>query len=127
MILLAPDKFKGTFTASEVCSIIEGYFREGGYRGRVVHCPMSDGGEGIAGVLMPGASRLAEGVYENPDDGSRLVVSSEIVGFSNFDCKGLPLMQLSSIMLGKAIAPGIPTTVAIGGTAVSDGGAVFLQ
>lgn len=128
MILISPDKFKGTYSAAEICTLIEKQLRDAGYRGAIVGRPMSDGGEGVADVLMPGAKKIAQGVYA-PTDGSdsRLVVSSELVGFPAFDGTGLPLSQRSSIALGEAIEPGIDTTVAIGGTAVADGGAGFLQ
>lgn len=102
--------------------------RDAGYRGAIACYPMSDGGEGVAEVLMPGARRLRQGVYA-PQDGSegRLVVSSELVGFSAFEGSGLPLSQRSSIALGQAIEPGVDTVVAVGGTAIADGGAGFLQ
>lgn len=126
MILIAPDKFKGTFSAQEICAAISGLLREGGYSGPILCRPLSDGGEGIASTLMPRGKRVAPGVYEDTD-GARLVVSSEIVGFANFGNPMPPLMQRSSVALGLAVEPGVPTTLAIGGTATSDGGAGFLQ
>lgn len=129
MIVIAPDKFKGTFTAAEICAVVSDMLRRGGYSGRILECPLSDGGEGIATVLMPGGRRVAPGVYAD-DSGRFLAVSSEIVGFGAFDGKDIPLMQRSSYALGRAVASvgrGRPVSVAVGGTAVSDGGAGFLH
>lgn len=125
MILIAPDKFKGTYTAGEMCALIAERLRLAGVDVPVVLRPMADGGEGIADVLMRGARHVAEGIYEL--DGRRLAVSSEIVGFKAFEGSGIPLMGRSSYALGAAIDPDIPTDIAIGGTAVSDAGAGFLQ
>lgn len=129
MILVAPDKFKGTYSAGEICLMAEQELRKAGYDGEIALRPMSDGGEGIAPVVMPGAVKIADGVYRSPDGSARLAVSSELVGFDAFRGSGLPLMERSSFALGAAIAgaPGVKTYVAVGGTATSDAGAGFLQ
>jgi len=128
MILIAPDKFKGHMTAADVCRFVDERLRRAGYNGEIQHRPLSDGGEGVANMLMPD-SRPGDvpGIYFSPDGGKCLAVSSEIVGFEAFAGTDIPLMQRSSIALGRAIPRGIPVTVAVGGTAISDGGAGFLQ
>lgn len=50
-ILLAPDKFKGTFTAEEVCGLLERGLRSVLTDSTVVSCPIADGGDGFADVL----------------------------------------------------------------------------
>lgn len=125
MILVAPDKFKGTFSAEEICRLVVDRLRKAGITESICCRPLSDGGEGIASVLMPDALKISTGVYEK--NGRRLVVSSEIVGFEAFENKNLPLMKRSSFRLGQAVEAGVPTIVAVGGTAISDGGAGFLQ
>lgn len=127
MILVAPDKFKGTFTASQICGLVEKRLRAAGYDGEILSCPMSDGGEGVAEVLMPGAVKVAPGFYRVASGCACLAVSSELVGFDAFKESHLPLMKRSSVALGTAIQPDVKTYVAIGGTATSDGGAGFLQ
>lgn len=99
--------------------------RAAGYEGEIVEAPLSDGGEGAAATFLPGARRVSPGVYARGD--RRLVVSSEVVGFSAFDMAREPLMERSSIALGKAVERGVMTDIAVGGTAVADGGAGFLQ
>lgn len=125
MILVCPDKFKGTYSAMQICRMVERRLRQDGITEPICLRPLSDGGEGIADVFMPGGMKIAPGVYEH--DGKRLVVSSEIVGLKAFEGLNIPLMRRSSIAMGRAIEQNIPTTIAIGGTATSDGGAGFLQ
>lgn len=125
MILIAPDKFKGTYTSGEVCRLFSERLRLAGIDVPIKELPLSDGGEGIADVLMPKGRLISSGVYE--DGTKRLVVSSEIIGFEAFKDSNLPLMHRSSFMLGKAIERGKETIIAVGGTAISDGGAGFLQ
>lgn len=125
MILIAPDKFKGTYTSSEICAIVSKRLGNAGIDVPIKTVPLSDGGEGAAEALMPSATKVGQGIYER--DGIRLAVSSEIVGFDAFRDSSLPLMRRSSIALGKAVTPGITTYIAVGGTATSDCGAGFLQ
>lgn len=129
MILIAPDKFKGYYTAAEVCEAVVARLRAAGYRGDVLCRPMSDGGEGAADMLLPHGRRGGDtpGIYFDKDTGRCVAVSSEIVGFAAFEGSGLPLMRRSSFALGRAIPRDVPVYVAVGGTAVADGGAGFLQ
>ena len=48
-ILIAPDKFKGTLTASEVTDIIADQLAS--LNADIIKMPMADGGEGTAEVL----------------------------------------------------------------------------
>jgi len=50
-ILLAPDKFKGTFSSGKVCELIEAGIREVIPDANIVSCPIADGGDGFADVL----------------------------------------------------------------------------
>lgn len=51
-VLVAPDKFKGTMSASEVAAAIADGLREGGRNAEEM--PVADGGEGTADVLVAG-------------------------------------------------------------------------
>ena len=48
-VLLAPDSFKGTFSAPEVAAALAGPLEQGGHA--VDRCPLADGGEGTADAL----------------------------------------------------------------------------
>jgi glycerate kinase len=50
-ILLAPDSFKGTLWAWEVCEALERGFRRSGVDAEFIHLPLADGGEGTAQVI----------------------------------------------------------------------------
>lgn len=50
-ILLAPDKFKGTFSAGRVCELIEAGIRQVLPDVRITACPVADGGDGFAEVM----------------------------------------------------------------------------
>jgi glycerate kinase len=50
-ILLAPDSFKGTLWAWEVCEALEQGFRKAGVGADFIHLPLADGGEGTAQVI----------------------------------------------------------------------------
>ncbi|GAB3989562.1 glycerate kinase [Spirosoma daeguense] len=50
-ILLAPDKFKGSLTASEVCQAMTRGILQAQPKANIVSVPMADGGEGTADVL----------------------------------------------------------------------------
>lgn len=50
-ILLAPDKFKGTLSASAVCETLDAALRSTLPEAQIVHCPIADGGEGFAEAM----------------------------------------------------------------------------
>ncbi|MDE6497761.1 MAG: glycerate kinase [Muribaculaceae bacterium] len=114
MIIIAPDKFKGTLSASEAARAISLGLADAGADGSIEICPMADGGEGTAEILEPLL-----------DDGEYIV---ESYAYTGPQCYGrTPAMQRSSYALGAAIKRGADTYVAIGGTACCDGGAGMLQ
>lgn len=56
-ILIAPDKFKGSLTASEVCQVISEEILSIDNNHKIVSLPLADGGEGTAEIL----TELSEG------------------------------------------------------------------
>lgn len=66
-IVLAPDKFKGSLKASEVCAAMTEGIRLANPRAEVVAVPMADGGEGTAGVLTQATQGIWHtAVVQNP-------------------------------------------------------------
>ena len=116
MILIAPDKFKGTYTSQEMCRLMSDAVRHISPETEIVCRPLSDGGEGF--------SALKAFIPEFRD--YALLESSAIVGHGSYP-PDMPLMLRSSYALGAAVHPGVPTIISVGGTGVSDGGAGFLQ
>ncbi len=50
-ILLAPDKFKGAFSAERVCELMASGIRKALPEANIVSCPIADGGDGFTEVL----------------------------------------------------------------------------
>lgn len=116
MILIAPDKFKGSLSAREAAEIIAGAFRSRGLEDLLL-CPMADGGEGTPRLLG------------TPPDGVPVILSHDHAGPQSFP--DVPFADRSSFALGvavrKAHRKGRKIYIGLGGTAVCDGGAGFLQ
>lgn len=131
MILIAPDKYKGTFTASEVCDIVADELRSSAIVADMVCRPLADGGENTQRVALSEPQQTErKGVYVDSDGSAACVVSAEVIGPGCF-APEQPLMRRSSRALGEAVAYAFTLSVdtiyvAIGGTATSDGGAGML-
>lgn len=54
-VLIAPDKFKGSLTAQQVCDAVELAFKEVHPTYSITKIPMADGGEGTAEILTSSA------------------------------------------------------------------------
>ena len=50
-ILIAPDKFKGSLTANEVCNAVRSGLLQADPKLNIVAIPMADGGEGTCDLL----------------------------------------------------------------------------
>lgn len=137
--LVAPDSFKGTFEAAAVADAIATGIEEGG--GEADRCPVADGGEGTATVLLGSLGgewrtaaahdplrRPIEAGFAMLADGETAVV--EVAGAS-----GLPLLAAAERdpegadsfgtgeLIAAAVGAGARTVlVAAGGSATTDGG-----
>lgn len=143
MIIIASDKFKGTFTAGEICRLIGDKVRRSYPEEEIKLIPMADGGEGTARVIAIRRGLTKRGIRGvNPfgkavewrfySDGEIAAVdSAAIVGREAVGKVVAPLMA-SSYPLGKFVdtlsAQGINHLyIGVGGTMTTDGGAGFLQ
>lgn len=124
MILIAPDKFKGTLSATQAVAIIadelSAFF--------CLRAPMADGGEGTAAILCSGPQWVQHDCYY-VDRSSRTAVidSSAVIGKRQPD-----LLKASSAPLGIRVREIIKggcdkVVIGIGGTAVCDGGLGFIE
>jgi len=143
-VFVAPDSFKGTFTADEVAAAMSRGLAAAGCVPDA--CPLADGGEGTADALLRGhgGRKLAAGAHDplgRPvsaalallGDGDTAVVEAAAAS-------GLPLMAAherdaeaaSSFGTGELIAAAVAAgarhvLVAAGGSATTDGGAGALE
>jgi len=130
-VLVAPDSFKGTFSAAEVAALVASGLRAGGRE--AVELPLGDGGEGTMEVL---GGSLHEATVTDPlgrpvvaryalrDDGVAVVEAAQASGLSLLSESELDPWNASSRGTGElVVATGASEVfVAVGGTATMDGG-----
>ena len=65
--VLAPDSFKGSLTAKEVCEAMEKGIRKVCPEANIIHVPMADGGEGTTQALVDATSgKLIKKIVTGP-------------------------------------------------------------
>lgn len=142
--LVAPDSFKGTFTAGEVAEAIAAGIERGG-GAAADRCPVADGGEGTLAVLLDarGGERRAVRVHDplrRPIDAEFGLLADGTAVVEMAQASGLPLLSPderdperadtygTGELIAAAIAAGAETVlVAVGGSATSDGGRGAIQ
>jgi len=121
-ILIAPDSFKGTLTAQQVCDIIGQAFAETINNAKIVKSPAADGGEGLCACMheiLGGELKNAvvSGVFGEKISAEYLMLSDKTAVIEMAACAGLPLA-------GKNKNPEKSTTFGVGeliNDAVSNG------
>ena len=141
MILLVPDKFKGTFSASQIASRLEEVIRAtGNVSEEIVSMPMADGGEGSLDVFLhanPASREIM--VYTKDalmrDISAPMAVCGDTVFIEMARCCGLMMIEQSErnplntttyglgLMLLEALEyQPRQIIVGLGGSATNDGG-----
>jgi glycerate kinase len=139
-ILVAPDSFKGTFSAGEVAEAIGAGLGEGGRE--VDLCPVADGGEGTLQALMHGLDgELLTARVSDPlgrpidapfgllaDRATAIVETAAASGLSLVDPDQRDAWAASTAGTGElilaAVEAGAKTVyLGVGGSATTDGGA----
>lgn len=138
-VLLAPDSFKGTFSATEVAAALARGLRARGQE--VVELPVADGGEGTMDALLAalgGERRTAtvadplgrpvEAAFGLLPDRSAIVESAQasglgLVGDADRDAWAASTHGTGELIAAAARDGASPVLVAVGGTASTDGGA----
>jgi len=142
-VVLAPDKFKGSLTATQAVEAMALGLRTSDSRIEAVACPVADGGEGtLTAVLSTGFEpvpvsatgpdgRQVSTFYARKED-TAIVEMAEACGLGRLpEAVRLP-MSATSRGLGDVIAAAIGDgcqriIVGIGGSASTDGGAGMLR
>ena len=134
MILIAPDKFKGTMSAETVAHCIASTLASYGYES--VEFPMADGGEGTAAILarmygLRPEPKVPE-CYVN-EDGTIGVMEAGVLTYGSTRSRDI-VMGRDSTELGEAlrrVMDGYPQMdtlyLGIGGTGTCDGGAGMVR
>lgn len=139
-ILLALDKFKGSFTAEEATALLAQGIREATPKATVICRPITDGGEGTASAVSSLLSMETRPVWLRNINGEKvsahirwlgsrrlaLIESSEVLR-TNQPWGASDLMNSNSASLGKLIEKALELRprelwIGLGGTLTSDGG-----
>lgn len=144
-LLIAPDSFKESLAASDVCRAIQAGFCEVFPNANVTLLPMADGGEGTSEVLAfaLGGSWHEVLVHDpllRPIRARYLMLANKTALIETASACGLPLlasiernpMLTSSFGVGELINAAINNgaerlIIGLGGSATNDGGAGMLQ
>jgi glycerate kinase len=143
-VLVAPDSFKGTFSAAQVAAAVARGLRAGGRE--AVELPLGDGGEGTLDALVAalgGEVRVAqvpdplgrpvEARFALIDDGRRGVVEmAEASGLRHVaegerDAWAASTRGTGELIAAAAAAGAREVLVCVGGSATTDGGAGALE
>ena len=142
-VLVAPDSFKGTFSAREVAAAIAAGLRSADREAREL--PVADGGEGTMEVLVTalgGEVRVAtvsdplgrpiEAGFALLPDGTAVVEMAQASGLSLVDEAERDAWAASTRGTGELIvaaveAGAVKVVVTVGGSATTDGGAGALE
>lgn len=146
-VLVAPDSFKGSLTAQEAAEAMGEGVRDALPQARVVAIPLSDGGEGLLGVLLPAlGGEINRALVPGPLPGQQVEARWGYVGRSRTaviemaEAAGLGLVPAGQCnplitttygvgeLIRIALDGGAQTIlVGIGGSATNDGGAGMAQ
>ncbi len=141
VVVVAPDSFKGTFTAREVAEEIAGGLRAGGIE-RIRMCAVADGGEGTLDVLAGrlGAElrevevrdplgRRVNAVFGLSRDGRTAIVEAAravglgLVRAGERDPEAASSAGVGDLIVAARDGGAVEVVIGLGGSATTDGGA----
>lgn len=139
IIVIAPDSFKGCLSAQQVAVAISAGVLAAAPHAQVRLCPMADGGEGTLEALLYGGGERrclqvhgAAGVLRSAavgilSDGSALIESAEIVGFTDSVGTAITVENRSTRGLGEALLALLDSShrrflIGLGGSSTNDAG-----
>ncbi|WP_020660483.1 glycerate kinase [Amycolatopsis benzoatilytica] len=145
-VLFAPDSFKGSASAAQVAAALAEGWQTDRPGDELILLPQADGGEGTAAVIqtgVPGAAwqrtpdsvagpdgRPVPGRWLRLPDGSAVVELAQVCGLPMLrtpDPAGATTRGLGEVVRAAAASGAPSITVALGGSASTDGGAGALQ
>ena len=146
IVVVAPDSFKGSLDAPDVCAAIARGLRRVWPDAEIRACPMADGGEGtLSAVLSRGGERLqrdvagasgkqhaaAYGIVETREGRTAVIEVAEIVGITDPLGMSAPVTARATQGVGELIRALLDSGVrrfmiGLGGSSSNDGGAGML-
>jgi glycerate kinase len=142
-IVVAPDKFKGSLGAAAVAETIAAALREALDGAEIVTIPMADGGEGTVDAFRDAGALVLTAAVEGPlgealdarfalEGDAAIVEVAAASGFSLLSADRRDPRRASSYGTGQLVKAALDAgakhvVIGLGGSAVNDGGAGFLQ
>ena len=142
-IVVAPDKFKGSLSATEVTVRVASGLTLAGFGGEIVPVPVADGGDGTIAAAVSAGYRRVEVEVPGPVgqaviasfallDGTAVIEAAQACGLTLLPPGELAPLTATSRGVGELIlaatAMGAKRIVlGVGGVATTDGGAGLLQ
>jgi glycerate kinase len=146
VVVVAPDKFKGSLTAPEAAAAVERGLRRVWPAADVRACPMADGGDGtLDAILSRGGERgeravsgaadapvvAAYGIVPAPEGRTAVIEIARIVGLVDPAGTAAPVEQRSTRGVGELMRALLDDGVrrfliGLGGSSTNDGGAGML-
>ena len=145
MILIIPDKFKGSYTACEVADGVENTVKQFVGDEEIMKIPLADGGDGFLSVIsavFPSAERVEVATFDplKRPITAPILIYGDMAFIEMASCCGLSLLSPQErnpeatttyglgILLLDAASRGVSKIyVGIGGSATNDGGAGMLS
>lgn len=143
-IVVALDSFKGTLTAMQACNLVAAQLKKIRPDWQIFSCPMADGGEGTAAILLaagggewrkvagitgplPGRPALTAGYGWLPDSQTAIVEMAVASGLSLLPPRLRNPLRTTSIGTGQLMAEAVRQgakriQLTLGGSATVDGG-----
>lgn len=135
-LIIAPDSFKGSLSANEVCNIVEKAAKNNFKNIEVIKLPVADGGEGtvdslkvIGGIEKTIKVNNANGILDN----ATYLIKDDMAIMEMASASGLPQIKEKNVMkattygvgqmINDAVSNGCKTIyLGLGGSATNDGG-----
>ncbi len=136
LVIIAPDSFKGTLSASQVCDAVEKGIKSAGSRIKTVKIPVADGGEGTVSALCGSniIRRTVKGPFGEYVDSFYGISPNGTAVIEMAAAAGLPLaegrlnpMTASTYGVGELILHAVESgirkiAVGLGGSCTNDAG-----
>ena len=142
-VVVAPDKFKGSLSATDVTARVTAGLARGGFSGEVVPVPVADGGDGTVAAAVAAGYRRVDVEVRGPVgaavtasfallDGTAVIEAAQACGLTLLPPGELAPLTATSRGVGELIlaASRMGATrivLGVGGVATTDGGAGLLQ
>ena len=142
-VLIAPDKFKGSLSATQVADRLADGLARAGFAGEAVRMPVADGGDGTVDAAVAAGYRRIEVGVRGPVgrpvtaafgllDGTAVIEAAQACGLSLLPPDSLAPLTATSRGVGELIMTAARmratrVVLGLGGSATTDGGAGLVQ